>query len=91
MKGLVYVDMRARILPPYPLETQTPYVYHGSPRVPCRVCQDIVDLGVLDGEIDLGTATSIQCPANEDKEDLSEILVKSGTTLTLKSTQSPFR
>ena len=38
-------------------------------------------------EIDLGTVIRVDCPANDDGGYLEEILIESGKTLTIKSTQ----
>eukprot|EP00904_Undaria_pinnatifida_P009443 jgi/Undpi1/5629/HiC_scaffold_2.g00904.m1 len=38
-------------------------------------------------EIDLGTVIRVDCPANDEGGDLEEVLIESGKTLTIKSTQ----
>ncbi|CAN0078316.1 unnamed protein product [Pylaiella littoralis] len=57
-------------------------------------CEDIdtyfADLSTA-SEIDLGTVTSIECPANEDRALQSEILVESGKTVTIKSAEPTVR
>ena len=42
-------------------------------------------------EIDLGDVTSVECPANDEGGMLEEVLIESGKTLTIKSTQDYVR
>ena len=54
------------------------------------VCEDVEtffgDVGSV-SEIDLGSVIRVDCPANDEGGPLEEILIASGTSLTIKSTQ----
>ncbi|CAM9381243.1 unnamed protein product [Ascophyllum nodosum] len=57
-------------------------------------CEDIEsyfgDVGSV-SEIDLGSVIRVDCPANDEGGPLEEILIASGTSLTIKSTQDYVR
>lgn len=58
----------------------------------CRVECDDLDLYFANvatsSEIDLNGVTSVDCPENVDGEVISEVLIESGNTLTIKSLDS---